>query len=50
VQQGIQDVPPVEIEKNTSPGFPALPDQAGTGMQGIETAQADGAQPIEQQP
>jgi len=30
--------PPVQFEQNTSPQFPALPDQPGTGMTGIETA------------
>lgn len=29
---------PVQFEQNTSPTFPALPESAGAGMEGIETA------------
>jgi hypothetical protein len=29
-----------QMEQNTSPQFPPLPDQPGTGMNGIETARA----------
>jgi len=36
--QPAMEQPPVEFEQNTSPTFPALPESAGTGMDGIETA------------
>jgi hypothetical protein len=32
------DALPVNLEQNTSPQFPALPDAPGQGMQGMETA------------
>lgn len=33
--------PPLDVQQNTSPEFPPVPQQAGTGMTGIETATPD---------
>ena len=37
-QPQVPGVPPVDVRQNTSPEFPPIPQQAGTGMNGIETA------------
>ena len=35
--EGIAEEPATTVPQNTSPGFPPIPQEGGTGMQGIET-------------
>ena len=39
-EQEADDAPGMEVRQNTSPAFPPVPQQAPTGMQGIETPSA----------
>ena len=39
-EQKADDAPGMEVRQNTSPAFPPVPQQAPTGMQGIETPSA----------
>ena len=43
-QLGSEQLP--DVQQNTSPAFPPVPQQPGTGMQGIETPGADDNLPM----